>query len=86
VRWRRLGRRISKRVKVIALERERKISTARYVVRRDHDGRTWAGPYRWQGITFTEAERFWYQFTTIESANAAIIGSGFVGVSVRQIA
>jgi hypothetical protein len=69
----------------MTLERERKIPATRYVVRRDTDGRIWAGPYRWQGITFTEAERFWYQFTTIESANAAIIGSGFVGVSVRQI-
>ncbi len=85
MRWRRLGRRVSKRVKVIALERERKIPTTRFVVRRDGDGRTWAGPYRWQGITFTEAERFWYQFTTVESAHAAITGNGFVGVSVRQI-
>jgi hypothetical protein len=56
------------------------------VLVRDRDGRTWAGPYRWQGITFTKAERFWYQFTSVESANAAIIGNGFVGVSVQQIA
>ena len=86
MRWRRLGRRISKRAKVIALERERKISTARYVVRRDHDGRTWAGPHRWQGITFTEAERFWYQFTNIDSATAAINSHGFIGVAPKQIA
>jgi len=52
----------------------------------DRDGRAWAGPHRWQGQTFTEAERFWYLFANIESANAAIIGSGFVGVSVQQIA
>lgn len=85
MRWRRLGRRVSKRVKIMTLERERKIPTTRYVVRRDGDGRIWAGPYRWQGITFTEAERFWYQFTTVESAHAAITGNGFVGVSVLQI-
>ena len=53
---------------------------------RDRDGRVWAGPHRWQGITFTEAERFWYLFTNVESANAAIIGNGFVGVSAKQIA
>jgi hypothetical protein len=52
---------------------------------RDRDGKTWAGPYRWNGQTFTASERFWYLFANIESANAAIIGSGFVGVSVRQI-
>ena len=53
---------------------------------RDRDRRVWAGPYRWQGITFTEAERFLYMFTNVESANAAIIGNGFVGVSAKQIA
>jgi hypothetical protein len=52
---------------------------------RDRDGKTWAGPYRWQGQTFTTSERFWYLFANVESANAAIIGSGFVGVSVLQI-
>jgi hypothetical protein len=53
---------------------------------RDRDGRVWAGPYRWQGITFTEAERFWYLFNNIDSAIAAIDGHGFVGVTVKQIA
>jgi hypothetical protein len=46
----------------------------------------WAGPYRWQGITFTEAERFWYLFTNLDSAMAAIAGHGFVGVTAKQIA
>jgi hypothetical protein len=55
------------------------------VLVRDRDGKTWAGPHRWQGQTFTASERFWYLFNNIESANAAIIGSGFVGVSVSQI-
>ena len=52
---------------------------------RNRDGRVWAGPHRWQGITFTEAQRFWYLFTNVESANAAIIGNGFAGVTVKQI-
>jgi hypothetical protein len=69
----------------MALERERKIPTTRFVVRRDSDGRIWAGPYRWQGHTFTEAERFWYLFANVESARAAVVGSGFVGVTVKQI-
>jgi hypothetical protein len=55
------------------------------VLVRDRDGKTWAGPYRWQGQTFTEAERFWYLFANVESARAAVAGNGFVGVTVKQI-
>jgi hypothetical protein len=65
--------------------RQVRSSASRWVLVRDRDGKTWAGPYRWQGQTFTEAQRFWYLFANIESAEAAIIGSGFFGVSVRQI-
>jgi hypothetical protein len=46
----------------------------------------WAGPYRWQGNTFTKAEKFWYQFANVESAQSAIVGSGFVGVTLKRIA
>lgn len=67
-------------------ERQAQPGGSRWVLVRERDGRVWAGPHRWQGITFTEAERFWYLFTNVESANAAVIGSGFVGVAVKQIA
>ena len=85
MRWAYLGKRVTSRVKSV-LERRATHSPARWVLIRERDGRVWAGPYRWQGITFTEAERFWYLFTNFESANAAIIGNGFVGVSAKQIA
>jgi len=68
------------------LERQSRPLLDRWVLVRDRDGRVWAGPYRWQGVTFTEAERFWYQFTNVESAHAAIAGHGFVGVSTKQVA
>ena len=84
MRWRYHGRRIKSRARGL-LERQARPSLDRWVLVRERDGRVWAGPHRWQGVTFTEAERFWYLFANIESANAAIIGSGFVGVSVRQI-
>ena len=84
MRWRYHGRRIKSRARGL-LERQARPSLDRWVLVRERDGRVWAGPHRWQGITFTEAERFWYLFANIESANAAIIGSGFVGVSVWQI-
>ena len=60
-------------------------SASRWVLIRDRDGKIWAGPHRWNGQTFTTSERFWYLFANVESANAAIIGSGFVGVSAKQI-
>jgi hypothetical protein len=84
MRWAYLGRRITSRVRSLT-ERQARPSASRWVLVRDRDGKTWAGPYRWQGQTFTTSERFWYLFNNVESANAAIIGSGFVGVSVRQI-
>jgi hypothetical protein len=85
VRWRRLARITVKRVKVAAFERNVRPSSNRWVLIRSRDGRVWAGPHRWQGQTFTEAERFWYLFTNVESARAAIAGSGFVGVTAKQI-
>ena len=85
MRWAYLGRRITSRVRSLT-ERQAGSGGSRWVLVRDRDGRVWAGPHRWQGITFTEAQRFWYLFANVESANAAIIGSGFVGVSVQQIA
>lgn len=85
VRWKHHGRRIASRARGL-LERQAKPSHHYWVLVRERDGRVWAGPHRWQGITFTEAQRFWYLFTNVESANAAIIGSGFVGVAVKQIA
>jgi hypothetical protein len=85
MRWGYWRKRAVSRVRITLLERPARPSVSRWVLVRDRDGRTWAGPYRWQGQTFTEAERFWYLFANIESAEAAIIGSGFFGVSVRQI-
>jgi hypothetical protein len=85
MRWAYLGKRVTSQFRSV-LERRATYSPARWVLVRERDGRVWAGPHRWQGITFTEAQRFWYLFANIESANAAIIGSGFVGVTVKQIA
>ena len=85
MRWAYHGRRIASRMRSLT-ERQARPDGSRWVLIRERDRRVWAGPYRWQGITFTEAERFWYLFTNVESANAAIIGNGFVGVSAKQIA
>jgi len=84
MRWSYYGRRIKSRARGL-LERQVKPLHSRFVLIRDRDGRVWAGPYRWRGQTFTEAERFWYQFTNQESAQAAVTGHGFVGVTVKQI-
>ena len=84
MRWKYHGRRIRSRARGL-LERQAKPSRHLWVLVREYDGRVWAGPYRWQGQTFTEAERFWYWFANIESANAAIVGCGLAGVTVKQI-
>lgn len=84
--WVRIARRVGKRVGLVVGERHRKPSNERWVVRRNNDGRTWAGPYRWNGNTFTSADRFWFMFASKSSAVAAVDGNGFVGVSVVQIA
>ena len=67
-------------------ERTVQPSSKRWIIIRDRDGMVWAGPYRWQGNTFTKAEKFWYQFANVESAQSAIVGSGFVGVTLKRIA
>ena len=85
MRWEYLGRRVASRMRSLT-ERRGRPSNNRWVLVRDRDGRVWAGAHRWQGQTFTDAQRFWYLFNNIESANAAIIGNGFVGVTAKQIA
>jgi hypothetical protein len=49
---------------------------ATYVAMRS-DGKYWAGPYRWQGRTFTVHRRYIFRWGTKRSCNAAIYGSGF---------
>ena len=53
----------------------RPVSSARFVVQRD-DGMIWAGPYRWQGVTFTNVPEYVYYFANAQSAHAAIVGCG----------
>ena len=84
--WGWIARRTSKRVRLIVDERHRKPSSERWIVRRNNDGRTWAGPHRWNGNTFTDAHRFWFMFASESSAVAAVEGNGFAGVTVVQIA
>jgi hypothetical protein len=45
-----------------------------YRVRRS-DGMYWAGPYRFQGVTFTNIDDMIYLFSSEESAEAAVKGS-----------
>ena len=38
------------------------------------DGSVWAGPYKWNGTTFTKVPHYFYYFGTKESAEAAVTG------------
>ena len=51
------------------------VSPSRFVIQRD-DGMLWAGPYRWQGVTFTNVPEHIYYFANAQSAHAAIVGCG----------
>jgi hypothetical protein len=51
------------------------VSPSRFVVERD-DGMIWCGPYRWQGISFTNVPAYIYYFANAQSAHAAIVGCG----------
>jgi hypothetical protein len=74
VRWFKRKRMLMRRVTLSELL-ARPVSPSRFVVKRD-DGMMWAGPYRWQGVTFTNAPESIYYFATAESARAAIVGCG----------
>ena len=53
----------------------RTVSPSRFVVERD-DGMVWCGPYRWQGVSFTNVPQYIYYFANAQSAHAAIVGCG----------
>lgn len=53
----------------------RPVSPSRFVVERD-DGMVWCGPYRWQGVSFTNVPHYIYYFANAQSAHAAIVGCG----------
>ena len=83
--WGWIARRTGKRVRLIVDERHREPSSERWIVRRNNDGRTWAGAYRWNGQTFTVKQNLWYLYTNEVSAIAAIDNNNLVGVSVIQL-
>ena len=83
--WVRIAARAYRRAKITVSERHRKPSSERWVVRRNKDGRTWAGPHRWNGQTFTVKQNLWYLYTNEVSAIAAIDNNNLVGVSVIQL-
>lgn len=63
----------------------REVAATMFVLRRDRDGKVWAGPYRWTGVTFTESKRFWWGTATAAAMQARVADEGFSGVSVVEI-
>ena len=58
-----------------------KPKSKRYAVQRK-DGLFWAGPHRFQGVTFTDYEPMIYYFNNNENALATIDGCGLLDVTV----
>lgn len=69
MRWRMHGRRIVQRVK-LARGAFRQPSRERWAVIRA-DGTTYAGPYKYQGQTFTRVERLHYYYGSEAAARRA---------------
>ena len=55
-----------------------------YAVRRDSDGRYWAGPYKYQGRTFTTTPNLIYVWGSRKAAESALLWGGWRGVTVVE--
>lgn len=86
MRWQMHGRRIVQRVK-LARSAFRRPSQQRWVVVRA-DGTTYAGPFKYQGQTFTKVERLHYHYGTESAARRAweeLGGDRYSGVASKKI-
>jgi hypothetical protein len=57
----------------------------RFVLRRDSDGKVWAGPYRWTGAVFTSTESLWWATATATAMQARVNDEGFGGVTIVKL-
>lgn len=86
MRWRKHGKRLVQRARFVRA-RFRKPSRERWVVVRA-DGRVYAGPFKYQGQTFTKVERLHYFYGTEEAARRAweeLGGDKYSGVASKKI-
>ena len=56
-----------------------------FVLRRDKDGKCWAGPWRFTGNTFTVHRKYWWATATEAAMQARVADEGFRGVSVVEV-
>lgn len=57
-----------------------------FVLRRDKDGKCWAGPWRFTGKAFTIHKQYWWGTATRQAMQARVDDEGFRGVSVVEVA
>lgn len=71
----RLYQKIRRKIRVFSIKDlfAKPIVRERWIVERS-DGTAWAGPYKWNGTTFTKSPHFHYHFGSEAAARAAIIG------------
>lgn len=58
---------------------------SKFVLRRDSDGKVWAGPYRWTGAVFTSTESLWWATATVAAMQARVDDEGFGGVTIVEL-
>lgn len=56
-----------------------------FVLRRDSDGKVWAGPYKWTGATFTDQRKFWWGTATVAAMQARVNDEGLTGCTITQV-
>ena len=79
---RHLFRRLAHRIKQPATATA---TVSMFVLRRDRDGKVWAGPYKWRGVTFTSNKGAWWGTATAAAMQARVNDEGFTGCTIMQV-
>lgn len=76
------GRQVSRRrLRRLLRHAERRNAGRRFVwAAQRSDGKYWAGPHKWQGVTFTDSPKHIYKWGTERACQSAIEWSGLVKV------
>lgn len=56
-----------------------------FVLRRNRDGKCWAGPFRFTGKAFTIHKKYWWATATKVAMDARVADEGFKGVEIVEI-
>jgi hypothetical protein len=81
------GRQVSqRRLSRLIRDAQRRNAGRRFVwAAQRSDGKYWAGPHKWQGVTFTDSPKHIYNWGTEGACRSAILWSGLVNVQPVKV-